>query len=105
MKELQPKHFHKVLNEFDFEKVQKCMELLEWETILFNEKQGFYSAIPTVEDLKKEAINLLFHAYEHKEDCGSGGLYVKFRKGEDRETIKLYFQLESSFYDSSWDKK
>jgi hypothetical protein len=81
-----------ILDNFDFEKVHKAMEALDW-------KWGYIMdtgtlQVPEVADLKKAARRMLREAVLCPEpDCtvATGGFYVQKLDGEE---LKLAFQLE-----------
>lgn len=85
-----------VLDEFDFHKVQKVMEFLEW-------KWAKSDGVPTVGELRKRARNLLrdsaSKALFRNEFCSTetGGLRAECWPAEEGDDIalRLSFILES----------
>lgn len=73
-----------IIDEFDFQKVHKVMQCLEWE--------WFDTGIPSVEDLKRKARELLENV-EPKHITATGG----FRASMDSENC-----LELSFVVEEW---
>lgn len=76
-----------VLKEFNFTKVQRCMALVDWR---WNTDLGEYS-VPTVEQLKDCAADLLQEAVRRNTSVGTGGFTASMDQfGE----VTLSFVLE-----------
>ena len=79
-----------IMLNFDFERVQGIMSELEWE--------WFEKGIPSIEDLKRKAYELLIDCYSRYEigdtytHCATGGLKAVYYESGD---FSLEFILES----------
>lgn len=71
---------------FDFEKVHKVMNYLNWQWHIGNEEYE----IPSVKKLKEFAFELVEKAFQEKKQISNGG----FSAGIDGEDIFLTFTLE-----------
>lgn len=90
-----------ILDHFDFNKVQKVMEHLDWTWFQIGDE------VPTVSDIRKKARELLRECADKLLDnpddnfpdfvVGTGGLYATAYRGGDGsiEYFKLYFAVES----------
>ena len=89
-----------IMDSFDFERVHKCMELLDWKwCVQINENGGFNmfkSNVPSVYELKQTAANLLWYTVNCKEDLvATGGFQVeKDFSDPDKPWISLKFIVE-----------
>ena len=80
-----------ILDEFDFGKVQKAMELLEWTW-------GHPPEYPSIGELRKAARNLLKWLIPHESGgTGTGGFHAEKRTFEGSPYYSLSFVL------TSWD--
>lgn len=75
-----------VVDGFDFERVEKVMQALEWK---WATADGFI--IPSVDRMKKVAFNTLIWAGRDKTVSSSGGFQARYVKTDDRETLHLEF--------------
>jgi hypothetical protein len=75
------------IEQLDFNKINKVMIALDWKWL------GSINSIPTIEELKKEAVMLLNRAHQIKGSCSCGGFEATYHKDKD------YFEL--SFYVST----
>ena len=72
-----------IMDSFDFEKVHKCMELLDWTwcmkyNLSRDRSELVESHVPTVEELKETAANLLWYTVNCKDDLvATGGFQVE----------------------------
>jgi len=80
-----------ILDEFDFNEVQKAMALLEWTW-------GNPSEYPSIGELRKTARGLLKWLIPHETAAnGTGGFYAEKRTIDGKPYYKLSFVL------TSWD--
>ena len=80
-----------ILDEFDFQKVHKAMELLEW-------KWGMPPAYPSIGELRKTARSLLKCLIPHEAgSTATGGFHADKRTIDGDPFYKLSFVL------TSWD--
>ena len=78
-----------MLNKFDFNKVQFVMKSLNWE--------WHNKGIPTIEDLKECAKDLLNTAYEEKIiQTSTGGFVASYDSKGQMKYLNLYFKLTNS---------
>ena len=83
-----------IMDYFDFEKVLKVMELLEWEW------QDAEEGIPTVPELRQQARRLLKMSLKEKTNPSTGGFHVMYESREDgSEFIQLMFAVEEWYED------
>ena len=80
-----------ILGNFDFHKVQRIMDTLNWEWI---------NGIPTVSELvetSKDLLNELKNSDSRTMSVATGGLRASRHKGEDgKEYFSLEFVVEST---------
>ena len=78
-----------IMDSFDFNKVHKVMEFLDW--------QWRDEGVPDEYSLKREARRLLRDAIENKTSISTGGFIVKYYPADNDggEWVKLAFELES----------
>ena len=88
---------------FDFSKVQKVMELLGWTWAGIN-------GIPTVDEVKESAFNIVREAYNRKTSIYTGGFRAKYVRPEDaavRDGYSLdkvkYPSIELEFIVDNWE--
>ena len=80
----------KVIENFDFVKVHKVMESLNW-TCENNKKKK----IPSIKRMKKHVRELYEDCKKSKQDCcSSGGFEVSIWKEDGEEIINVKFILE-----------
>ena len=83
-----------IMDYFNFEKVLKVMELLEWEWKAAEE------GIPTVPELRQQARRLLKMSLEEKTNTSTGGFHVMYESSEyGSEFIQLMFAVEEWYED------
>ena len=75
--------FHEIIDNFDFEKVHRCMTLMDWRWATTN-------GVPSLEDIKNNASRLLLDViigirFRFSEDyyIGTGGFHVTYNKKYD----------------------
>lgn len=78
-----------IMRNFDFNRVHKVMECLDWHWATYNKGQ----TVPEVEDLKKEAKRLLIDAVTEKETIATGGFKATYEKGTEDDP-EPYLSLE-----------
>lgn len=83
------KHIQYIIENFNFEKVHKVMELLNWTWLMSND-------VPTIDELKKSATRLLNDICKEDFDTSSTGGF-KVTKYDDH--LELEFIISN--YDSS----
>ena len=89
MQHLAKKSINYIMDEFDFDRVHKAMMALNWQWYFID---GIY-AIPTIEDLRYKAEQLLLDAISTLEKnyyVATGGFVVR---KEDNNFISLSFEL------------
>lgn len=69
---------------FDFEKVQKAMDTLNWKWMSCN-------GVPNTAQIISESRRIAEKAYKKKTRIGIGGLYAE----SDGDTLSLWFAVES----------
>lgn len=77
-----------VLDEFDFEKCQKCMKALNWIWSSSLTLDG----IPTIGEMRRFARALLIESYKNKNEISSGGFIATYR--EESTDNPEYFLLQ-----------
>lgn len=82
-----------VLDNFDFEKVEKVMNAIHWRWAMSEEPDG----IPTIAEMRKTARKLLkdLSVYKKEENInqtGTGGFYAEII---DNEVVQLRFEVTS----------
>jgi len=83
-----------IMDYFNFEKVLKVMELLEWEW------QDAEEGIPTLPELRQQARRLLKMAFQEKTNTSTGGFHVRYESDADGgEFIQLMFAVEEWYED------
>ena len=70
------------------------MEILGWKWIGIG--GGYNEGVPSIDDLKQKAKELLIDACWEKTNVATGGFQVEYEKedGEDKQFLHLVFQLE-----------
>jgi hypothetical protein len=76
-----------IMDSFDFEKVQKIMEALNWE---WNDE-----GVPDIYSLRTSARKHLKAAAEIKGTSGSGGFTAHYTESKEWVRLELYFGLDS----------
>ena len=76
---------------FDFEKVHKAMIAVNWVWSFDSTYNVTTMRVPTLEEIKQNADNLLETAYQDKRQIGTGGLFAGF----DGNNLYLSFIFES----------
>ena len=75
---------NEIMNEFDFDKVQRTMKALNW-------KWASVSGVPTTGDIRRRARAQLREAVERKTRASSGGLVAEWNP----HGLRLSFELAS----------
>jgi len=78
-----------IMDDFDFDKVHKIMEFLNWEWI--TDEDG--TQVPYISDLRKRARSLLRIAAKEGGFHGSGGFTAHCQKGYSEEENKSFVWL------------
>jgi hypothetical protein len=81
MKKKKNKSIKKIMKHFDFKRVHKTMEALEWEWV--------FVGVPSLEEIKKFAKELLIRSVSEKITISTGGFTSKY--DEKDNTISLSF--------------
>lgn len=79
-----------IMDEFDFDKVHKIMEFLNWEWWF----EGNEKRVPEVCELRKKAREHLRHVARCGGTTGSGGFTAQCRKGYDEDENRSYVWLD-----------
>jgi len=87
-----------ILNNFNFELVHNVMVNTNWKWGI-----GKDAKIPSVDDLKVEAVSLLERCYAERVGTSTGGFEVDYNVGNDYEILTLKFVLEEWF--EQWRQK
>ena len=78
-----------LLDEFDFNRIQKTMEALEWTW------HNTYPEIPRIGQLRKLARSLMKSCIEHEEyTTTTGGFFVSKRTFDGNPQYRLMFVVE-----------
>lgn len=92
-------HIDYIMDNFDFEKVHKAMNALDW-------KWSSSNGIPEIYDLRRTARSLLKSAWVYGQNgaenprTGTGGFWAEYGKHDDgSEWLELNFQITQ--WDSS----
>lgn len=84
----------KVIENFDFVKVHKVMESLNW-TWVTKKKKKKKKKIPSIKKMKKHVRELYEDCKKNKLDCcSSGGFEVSIWEEDGEEIINVKFILE-----------
>jgi len=75
-----------IMDSFDFQKVHKIMEFLNWE---------WYEGVPDIYSLRTAARKHLKQAAEVKGASGSGGFTANYIEHKSWVRLELYFGLDS----------
>jgi len=88
-----------ILENFDFERVKKVMDLLDWKYGDFDETPSLFKLIKTAEERLDYSYK---RAMERKEDCTTscGGFQAFAGYNEEKETVSY---LELQFVLTTWD--
>ena len=98
------KEIFETMNYFDFEKVHKTMEFLNWGW--WNDKHN-KTEVPSIEEIRRKAFELLCEVAEYADNLdeemtdrvrviGTGGFEAKiFLNEDDMPVFELKFVLES----------
>jgi len=76
-----------IMDSFDFEKVNKIMEAIDWE---WNEE-----GVPDIYSLRTAARKHLKEAAEFKGASSSGGFTANYTESKSWVRLELYFGLDS----------
>jgi len=87
-----------ILESFDFDRVRKVMELLDWTYVIPYEddygKKSFKKEVPKTQYIIKNAKALLEEAYDLKTTSSTAGFTAKYEEDEDGCLLLLWFTLE-----------
>lgn len=96
------------LDDYDFNRVHKVMELLDWKWV---NAESLIMTVPRLGELRKSARDLLTRAsfnvihspgIDASSSIASGGFHARAeRYGDDEDEGKIYFKL--TFEISTWD--
>jgi hypothetical protein len=78
-----------IMDEFEFDKVHKVMEFLDWKWWFDGETER----VPEVYELRKKAREYLRYVAKHGGTTGSGGFMAQCRKGHDETEGRPYVWL------------
>lgn len=85
---------NEVIDNFDFEKVHKVMELLEWKWAFCG---GSDYGIPSTQDLIDLAERILGEAWDEKTRIATGGFVAEYDdSGDGKPWLELSFVVEES---------
>lgn len=90
-----------IINNFDFEKVNRVMQFLDWKWALVNWKWAPAEyRVPTIKELKNHAFNILKEATSQALKNGEwsvacGGFKANAWKKDNKINCSLVFQLET----------
>jgi len=88
--------FEKVMDRFDFEKVKKVMDLLNWTWVGYN-------GVPTIVEIKDKCRNLCLRLIQEKENCNIDSISTcGFRVSYSEGVAEIEFILESDMWDETW---
>lgn len=77
--------WEEIEDSFEFEKVKKVMDFLEWRWATYND-------VPTTAQIIRHAKRMCKEAYGRKTRYGSGGFYAEYNDG----CLTLYFAVDLS---------
>jgi hypothetical protein len=86
-------HINYIIDHFDFKKVHSVMEFLDWRIIMFDDKNEPYR-VPTIEELKERAKDLLDTAYSSYND----DFYSVSSGGFKATRFEEYLELRERWY-------
>jgi hypothetical protein len=87
----------KVINDFDFDKVQKVMAFTGWKWTTHNPNDSQETEIPSVKRLIRSATRMLQDTADGGRGWSTGGFEVNRIKREDgTDYLRLSFTLESA---------
>jgi hypothetical protein len=72
---------------FDFERVQKVMEFLDWRWTI----EDYGRVLPTIDRLKMTARQYLYECWNEEKSFSTGGFYYRYMDGN----LSIEFTLES----------
>jgi predicted ThiF/HesA family dinucleotide-utilizing enzyme len=91
-----------IMDEFDFDKVHKVMDSLDWTWVGVEAGDN----IPSRAELRRSARRLLQQSVQTKSSIGSGGFRIEFDSGEENGmpwvNLNLFFCVESTSYDGEF---
>ena len=91
MKKKEQKALDQIMDWFDFEKVEKTMEALNWKW------GGAEEGVPTIGEIKTQARRLLTQAITERVTIGTGGFKASYNH--------KYKHLTLEFIVSEWDSE
>jgi len=91
-----------IMDEFDFDKVHKVMDSLDWTWVGVEAGDN----IPSRAELRRSARRLLQQSVQTKSSIGSGGFHIEFDSGEENGmpwvNLNLFFCVGSTSYDGEF---
>lgn len=94
-----------IMDEFEFEKVKKVMDCLEWKWGK-SEGENYYFEVPSLREIKRRGRSLLKDAIlkigknEKAFYISTGGFVVELNRYDDEELIiSLAFEIEKIYID------
>lgn len=100
---------------FDFDKVHRCMEALDWKWAglpeFANEDYGpggtedLCMRTPTLDEIKSRAAKILYDAYSEKVTIKSGGFRAAYEYYEDDDEYVLTLSFEIDDTHAGWNYK
>lgn len=88
-----------VMDEFDFHKVQKIMETLDWKWALEDALR-----VPTESEVRKFARRLLEDAIKRNSTMASGGFKAKYIKKYNELSLKFVVEEVCIYNDQYYEK-
>lgn len=91
-KQNQQKIIEEIIDCTNFEKIHKAMEALDWRWATVGGK------VPTEEELKEQARNLLKTTFERKCDTATGGFWTEYIEADEdgSEGASLSFRIDNT---------
>jgi hypothetical protein len=89
--EKQQEVIDEIMDSFDFERVYKVMQHLNWEWVNVG--------VPEIYDIKKQARRLLKEAIKLKTSISTGGFCVTYDVDDEYDTIDLSFVVSNYYAD------
>ena len=78
-----------IMDNFDFDCVHRVMEFLNWKWVFANTSSG----VPSIDEIRDFAFDLLVRAAKEKTDIASGGFKVVY-EDSDADNPDKFIQLE-----------
>jgi hypothetical protein len=103
-KQVTDKFITEIMDQFDFDKVQRVMDFLNWGWASHDFR--FELKVPSVARIQSVARELLEMAATKRTSCSTGGLAVIFKEGIEDEipwvSIGLSFTIEEYDFDGEY---